>query len=181
MSYKCNTFVQSLTNPLNTHQFKVVIAGVSEDITLLVESCDYPAQGAFREITLWNHGEKISYPGLPENGGQWKVKIPENDDGKVAREFKRLTDASYDQKTGKMKPILWKRITVFSQDLQQNNVFHVNLEGCWIMSKSQAQLNGADPSGVWKWDYVFYFNYLIDMDDNNQGSPAPMGAQVEAE
>lgn len=181
MSYKCNTFVQSLTNPANTHQFKVVIGGVDDAISLLVESCDFPTQGAFREISLWNHGEQIRYPGLPENGGQWKVKIPENDDGKVARAFKALTDEIYDQKTGTLKPTVWREIKVYSQDLQQNNVFHVNLMGCWIASRQQVQLNGADPSGVWKWDYVFTYNYLIDVDDNNQGTAAPMGASVEAD
>lgn len=181
MSYKCNTFVQSITNPHNTYQFKVVIGGVDDSITLLVESADFPTQGAFRELTLWNHGEKISYPGLPENGGQWKVKIPESDNGKVAREFKKLTDAAYDQVTGKLKPTVWKKIQVFSQDTQQNNVFHVNLMGCWIMSRQQVGLNGADPAGIWKWDFVFYYNYLIDKDDNNEGSPAPLGATVEAD
>lgn len=162
MSTKAQTFASIITNPMNLHNFFVEIPGINSDLTLIVESTTYPAQGQHRDVTLWFQGEKVTYPGLPENGGTWAIKIPESDNGVVAKEFHKLAKSMYDQKTGIMTPTVWKDINVFAKDLAGNIVYSVVLHGAWLKQRQPANLNSSTPEAAWKWDYVFYYNWIED-------------------
>lgn len=163
MSNKVQTFASIITNPMNLHNFEVRIPGVDPNTTLIVESTTFPTQGKFREISLWFQGEKVTYPGLPENGGNWTIRIPESDTGVVAKEFHKLVTAMYNQKTGVMKPTVWKDVEVYCKDLQGNITFSVILHGCWLAQKNQVNLNASTPDQSWKWDYVFVYQWIEDV------------------
>jgi hypothetical protein len=164
MSNKVQTFASIISNPMNLHNFEVQIPGVDSNVTLIVESTTFPAQGKFREISLWFQGEKITYAGLPENGGSWTVRIPESDTGKVAKELHKLIKQFYDQKTGVMLPGTWKDITILSKDLSGKIVFKVVLHGAWLAQKNQVNLSSSTPDQAWKWDYVFVYQWVEDVD-----------------
>lgn len=167
MSVKVATFANIITNPLNLHNFLVTIPGV--DLAIVVSSTNFPSE-KLREIVLWYQGEKIIYPGLPESENKWKVKLPENDDGKVRRAFDSLKSTRYNQKTGIMVPKLWKTVTVTARDLEGNEVFKVNLHGTWLKGRNPVDLANNDPSKSWEWEYEFVFQWIEDVDCNNKGS-----------
>ena len=176
MAHPIQTFAGIMTNPLNVYNFEVKIPGLdTPELTLLIESTTFPTQGKFREISLWYMGQQVRYPGLPENGGTWQFKIPESDNGVVATQFKKLFDAMYDQKSGIMKPIIWKNIDIFQKDTAGNIVYHSILHGCWIAQKNPVNLSASTPGDAWKQDFVFVYQWIEDVQtSNSSGSSSPM-------
>lgn len=174
MSNKAQRFAGVITNPMNVFNFEINIPGVNSNCTLVVESTTYPQQGKFRTISLWYQGEQVRYPGLPENGGEWTVRIPESDDGKILKAFHELSSVRYNQKTGVMSPVKFNDITLVMKDLQGNEVYHVVLHGCWINSRNNVNLSAQQAGDSWKWDFVFTYQWIEDVLGNNKGAESPM-------
>lgn len=172
MSLKVNTFASIITNPMNVHNFVVSIPGVTNG-SIVVSSTTFPSE-KLREIILHYQGEEIVYPTLPKNDHSWKVKVPESDSGIIKKEFDVLKKKSYNQKTGLFTPTKWKDVPVVARDLAGNEVFKVILHGVWIVGRESVDLNNSDPTKNWEWDYEFRYQWLEDVDSNNQGSESPL-------
>lgn len=160
MSIKAATFASIITNPMPSHMFEVSIPEIN--FTAVVESTEFPAQGAVREIPLYFQGEKINYPGLPENGGTWAFKIPDSDTGVIKKEFDGLAAKFYNQKTGVATPQTWKDIKISVKNLKDELVFDCTLHGAWLKQRGNVSLaqNAADTPI--KWDYTFVYNWFED-------------------
>lgn len=172
MSIKAQQFARIITNPMNLHKFEVSIPGI--EYSTIVESSTFPSQGPHREIVLWAQGEKVSYYGLPENGGEWSITIPESDSGAIKEAFDAKFASQYDQKTGLVTPRVWDDILVVCKDLADQSVFSVTLHGCWIMRRGDLNLNASSPEAAAKWDYTFKYNWLEDNKITGKGSIAQM-------
>lgn len=163
MSNKVQTFASIITQPLNIHNFLVKIPEV--DVSVVVESTTFPTE-KLRIIELWAHGEKVRYPGIPENDGIWKIKIPESDTGVVREQLDALKSKIYDQKTGRITiasaTSVWKDVEVIARDLADNIVFSVTLHGVWLRGRDALNLSSTDPSASWKWDYEFVYQWIED-------------------
>lgn len=176
MSRKIATFAQFITQPLNKHNFQVVIPGVPEAI--IVESTTFPTD-KLREVVMWFQGEQVRYPGLPENGGAWKVTIPEGDNGQIRARFMALRNRLFNQATGTILPdIIWDTIQVHARDLSDNIVFSVNMHGCWLKGAEPQGLNASQPAESWKWDYEFVYQWIEDSPIAGlPGSESPLRVQ----
>lgn len=172
MSRKVQQFANVITQPLNIYNFAIEIPSIQ--FSNIVQSTTFPSE-KLRIMTLYTHGEKVQYPSIPENGGQWTIKIPENDSGLIRREFEALKSRCWNQMTGLLTPPKWFNISVSSRDLADNLVFSAVLHGCWIMGRNDVSLSNQDVSTSWAWDYVFMYQWLEDKDHNNQGTPNPFG------
>lgn len=173
MSLRIKTFTGVIASPQNTHNFICEIPGIDSNIAMIIESTDYPAQGKFREVSLWYQGEQIRYPSIPENGGQWRFKIPEGDKGQVFAEFKKLCDKMYDQRTGAFIPQLWSDVHIYSRDLNNEVVYSVILHGCWFSERSTVSMDGTNPGNAWKWDFTLTYQWIEDVLGNAKGSINP--------
>lgn len=171
MSFKVSTFANIITNPLNIHNFLVDIPDV--DLCIIVSASSFPSE-KLRKIILYFQGEQVRYPTIPSNDGVWKIKIPENDDGKVRASLDALKSANYNQKTGYFTPNLWKNVTVTARDLSLNPVFQTIMHGVWLVGRDQVDLQNSDPTKNWEWDYEFCYTWLQDVDLGNVAVSAPV-------
>ncbi len=171
MSRKVQSFASIITQPLNTYNFKVVIPEI--DFAEIIQSTNFPSE-KLRVITLWTNGEPVRYPALPENSGEWAIKIPESDDGKIRSAFENLKRKMYNQQTGMLIPSIWKNVQIFARDMADNVVFSSVLHGCWLRGRNDVVLDSTNPTANWAWDYVFTYQWIEDIDGNNKGSIKPM-------
>ena len=163
MSRKTSAFAKIITQPLNLYNFVVEIIGqptINEKL-LVVQSTSFPTE-KMREIELWANGEKVRYPGIPENDGNWKIKIPENDDGSIRELLDKYKASMFDQKTGILTPPLRYDISVTSRDLNNKPIFQVILKECWLKGRESVELSAGEVTGTWNWDYTFVYNWIED-------------------
>lgn len=164
MSLKAQTFAHIITNPMNTHRFEIYVPELS--YTAVVQSTTYPQQENFRDVKLYHQGEEIDYPTIPGNGGDWTIEIPENDDGRIKKEFDAKLASFYNQKTGDFYPHKWDTVIVTARNLRNEVVYAVALKGCWIKGVNKPNLN-AQSVDAWKWQYVFHYNWIEDLSTSN--------------
>lgn len=179
MSRRVNKFASIITQPLNVYNFEIRIKNkldeVNPDILLTVQSTDYPSE-VMREMSLNYQGEVIVYPAKPQNGGDWKISVPEGDKGQVRAELDRLKNSMYNQLTGSMTPTLWYDIEVFQKDLQENIVFSVVLHGCWMKGRGNNQLRTDNVTDSWSNEYTFHYTWIEDkLRKDLNGSLNPFG------
>lgn len=172
MSLKIKTFASIITQPLAIHNFYIEIPGASTT-SIVVSATSFPSE-KMREIKLYYQGEEIRYPTLPQNSGEWKFKVPESDSGIIRRELDEIKAKRYNQKLGTMLPYKWKDITVIARDLNQNPVFKVILHGAWLIGREDVPLDNSDPTKSWQWDYAWKYQWIEDVDLNNNPSENPM-------
>lgn len=172
MSRKVNTFASIITQPLNVHNFYVDIPGVTT-ASIVVSAADFPSE-KMRKMILHFQGEEIRYPTIPSNQGEWKIKVPENDKGEIRRQLDSLKSARWDQKSGILSPTKWFDPIITARDLQLNPVFSCIMHGAWLVGRDQLNLSNADPTKNWEWDYEFCYQWIEDIDLNNDGSPSPV-------
>lgn len=170
MSRKVQQFASIITQPLNIYNFEVIIPGFPDAI--IITSTDFPAE-KLRVVEKWFKGEKIRYQSIPENGGTWKFKIPENDGGTIKKQLDKFKSKAWNQTTGLLVPIMWNNVQVYSRDLADNNVFGVVLHGCWLQDRGSVGLDSGKPDGSWDWEYEFVYQWLEDIDFDKTGSPDP--------
>lgn len=175
-SHPVQTFAGIVTNPMLVHKFEIAIPSITNNIPLIVESTQFPTQGKYREVDLWQQGFQIRYPALPENGGTWQFTIPESANGVVSRTFHELLTSFYDQVSGVMLPSTWQNISVFAKDPSgENVVFHSILHGAWLAQKQPVALNAATPGTPWKNVYVWVYQWIEDKKvGNNMQFANPM-------
>lgn len=174
MSLKVNQFVNVITNPLNIHNFVIDIPG-ADATNLVVQATAFPSE-QLQEVTLHFQGEEIRYPTIPKNSHSWRIKVPENDDGKIKNELEKLKSAMWNQKTGIFIPKTWKNIPVYARDLAGNIVFKVILHGAWLVGRSDVSLDNSNPNANWSWDYEFRYQWIEDSKGSNKAPEAPMKA-----
>lgn len=159
MSRKVQRFTQIITNPLNIHNFRVTIPMIDFDI--LVSSTTFPSE-RLRTVQLFTFGEAVRYPTIPENSGAWQVRMPEDDSGKVHRDFLALKAQMYNQQTGLLVPQLWDDVLVHARDLADNIVFSTVLHGVWFQGRNDVTIDNSNPATNWNWDYQFVFQWIED-------------------
>lgn len=172
MSLRLNSFARIITQPMNIHKFIVDIPGVPNG-SIVVSATSFPSE-KMRKVVLHFQGEEIRYPTIPANDGTWRVKVPESDNGIIRRELDALKSKRWDQKTGTFVPLLWESVTVHARDLADNIVYSVILHGVWLVGRESVDLNNADPTRNWEWDYEFCYQWLEDQDAKNIGSPVQL-------
>lgn len=172
MSLKVNQFAAIITNPLNVHNFAISIpdAGIA---SIVVSASAFPSE-KLQEVKLHYQGEEIIYPTIAKNDHSWKIKVPENDDGKLRRELDKLKSKSWNQKTGIFVPSTWSTVKVHARDLANNIVFSTILHGAWLVGRDQVELANDDASKNWEWDYEFRYQWLEDKDGTNTASVNPL-------
>lgn len=172
MSLKVNQFAAVITNPLNIHNFAVSIPD-ADIASLIVSSSAFPTE-KLQEIKLYFQGEEIIYPTIAKNDHSWKIKVPENDDGKVRAELDKLKSKFWNQKTGIFIPNTWSNVIVNARDLAQNIVFSTILHGAWLVGREQVELQNNDATKNWEWDYEFRYQWLEDKNGSNAAPSTPM-------
>lgn len=171
MSLKANTFTSFLGNPLNTHNFTVVIPALS-DIQILVASTNFPTE-QLQEYILWFQGERIKFPSLPTNSGNWTCTMPEGELAKVNNTFNSYMRKVYKQDTGAL--MFWAfvdkfDIEVYARGLRgtvtdANNytdapVLGVKMVGCFLKGRQDVNLANNAPTTNWVWTLQFSYDYL---------------------
>lgn len=172
MSLKISTFANIITNPLNVHNYIVDIPGVPNG-SIVVSSTSFPSE-KLQKVILHYQGEEVRYPTIPKNDGVWRVKVPETDSGAIKKELDSLKASMWDQKSGIMLPKKWESVSVTSRDLEGNAVFKVILHGVWLVGREAVDLNNADPTKNWEWDYEFCYQWIEDVNESNPGSQSPL-------
>lgn len=157
--------------PLNTYNFVCDINGIDESI--LVSSTTFPTE-SLQEMEMFFQGEKVSFPTLPANGGDWAFNVPESDNGHIDAVFDKLKSDMWDQKTGMFNPKKWFDVTVSARDQAKNLVFQVILHGCWMKGKDPVSLDNSATTTPWKWNYHLHYTWIQDVKLHNPGSPCPM-------
>lgn len=156
--------LSAITAPANLHRFRIDIPrsdfGMNGKYSCIVEAAAFPAPGPMREIALWVDGEKVTYPGQPENGGTWTFKIPESDKFEIVKSLDALIEEMYNFETGTGTTRTWRDVTIWSLNLEDKPVAGVKLHGAWMKNRNQVNLNAADASQAWKWDYVMVYNWV---------------------
>ena len=164
MSNKVAKFASIITQPLNLYNFYLTIKGLSQEdneVLATVQSTSFPSE-KLRTIELWANGEIVRYPSIPQNDGGWKIKIPENDNGKIRSIFDGLKRKIYDQKTGTLIPPTMYDIVVVARDMQDRQVFKAILHGCWIQGREGVEMSSSDNQKSWEWDYNFVYQWIED-------------------
>lgn len=159
MSNKVQAFAKIITQPLNVHNFRVVIPAFDYDF--IVQSTQFPTE-EMQIVQLFTQGEPVRYPTIPRNSGEWAVKVPENDDGKIWDRFRTLKNRQYDQVNGLMNPQPWFDCQIFARDLANRPVFQTILHGCWIKGRGEVGLDNSNPTNSWIWDFKFVYQWLED-------------------
>lgn len=159
MSRKVDSFASIITNPLPLHTFIVNIPDFQ--FNAVVESAGLP-QDSFREVRLYTQGEVVIYPTIPDSKHEWAIKIPDNDDGKINKEFLRIRNKVYDQKAGMFKLSTWFDVEVFVRDLANKPVLSTVLHGAWLKGRNDVSLANNDPTQAFKWDWLFTYQWLED-------------------
>jgi len=161
MSVKVQQFTSYITNPLNIHNFVVDIPGF--DYSIIVKSTTFPSE-RLREVVLHFQGEEIRYPTIPETSHTWNVAIDEDDSGIIRASMEKLKSKFYNQKTGLLVPQAWDDAIITARDLAGNPVFSCIMHGFWIKGRSDVNVNNADPTQNWAWDYQFIYQWIEDKD-----------------
>lgn len=176
MSQKAAKFAGIITQPLNVYNFQIKFVSVTggkvlddENVLLTVQSAQMPSE-TFRSMTEVYKGEKIEYATKPENGGDWKITMPEGDGGQVRKVMDKLKYNMYDQKTGTITPRPWFDIIIYQNDLQDNPVFKCVLKGCWLKGRDANDLKTDNVTDSWKNNYTFHFTWIED-DPNADDAP----------
>ena len=77
-----------------------------------------------------------------------------------------ITELHLDSKTaleiGFAAVSVWKDIEIFAKDLSGNIVYSVVLHGAWLKQRQPTNMNASTPEVAWKWDYIFYYNWIED-------------------
>lgn len=171
MSLKASVFTSFLGNPLNTHNFTVVIPTLS-DIQILVASTAFPTE-LLQEYVLYFQGERVKFPSIPTNSGNWQCTMPEGELAKVNNAYNEYMRKVYDQGTGALT--FWSLndkfdIEVYARGLRgtvqdannydDNKVLGVRMKGCFLKGRTDVSLNNNAPTQNWVWILLFSYDYL---------------------
>lgn len=169
MSIKSAKFASLLGNPLNTHNFVVVIPSL-DSIQMLVSSTSFPSE-QLQEYIMYFQGERVKFPSIPTNSGEWSCTMPEGEMAKIKTAIKDLMDANYNQSTGQMTH--WSLtdrfdIEVWARGLRgdvegSDKVFGVILHGCYLKGRQDVGLDFSQPTSSWNWTLNFSYDWLEDL------------------
>lgn len=171
MSVKATKFQELLGNPLNTFNFVVDIQakGFSK-VSLLVASTTFPSQ-TLQEFQLYFQGERVKFPSIPSNSGEWNCTMPEGELQKVMQAMKEYMDLVYDDKTGILT--YWAvtdkfTIEIYPRQLRgdvngSNKLYGVRLHGCYFKGRESVNLDNGNPTGNWVWNLNFSYDWMEDI------------------
>lgn len=172
MSLKAQTLITNLGNPLNTHNFVVYISNKDfEGVQILVSSTTFVTE-VLQEYLLYFQGEKVRFPSIPDNGGEWTCQIPEGELAKFRSAYIKHYSKNFNQTTGAMTH--WSitdkfTIDVYARSLRgdvdgSDKLFGVKLHGCYMKGASPVNLNNSNPTQNWVWDVRFTYDYIEDLE-----------------
>jgi len=166
MSLKVSTFEGFLGNPLNIHNFICTIPAL-QAVQILVRSTVFPVE-SYQNYTLYFQGERVKFPSLPTNSGEWAVTMPEGELSKVWLAYTHYYRKTYNQKEGTVR--FWSAtdkfdITVTSRTLTGNVVgseklFTSILHGCFVVGPSDVTLDQASATQHWEWNIRFSYDWI---------------------
>jgi len=166
MSQKVKKLESLLGNPLNTHNFIVVIPALN-DIQILVSATSFPAE-QLRAYELYFQGERVKFPSLPTNSGEWNATLPEGEYARVYKAVRSLLAKNYNQQTGVMTHWALRdkfNIEIYSRGLRgdvdgSDKVFGVRLMGCFLRGMQDVSLSNQAATTAWEWQLSFSFDWI---------------------
>lgn len=183
MSIKATKFQELLGNPLNTFNFTCIIPAL-ESVQVLVSSTTFPTE-LLQEFTLYFQGERVKFPSIPSNSGDWNATMPEGEFLKVHQALYNYMRSKYSQQTGQL--VYWSitdkfDIEIYPRRLRgdvegSDKMFGVRMVGCFLKGSSPVGLDNSNATSNWVWDLQFSYDYLEDVRASNvptdAGAPAP--------
>lgn len=166
MSRKIDTFRQALGNPLTIHNFVVRLAAVSdmeENVEVIVQSTQLPSD-QLQTIMLHYLGENVRFPTLPNNGGEWSVAIPDNEDGIAFVNTMKARKMWFEQVTGVVvsQNATGLNIEVVLRTVNDSEVFKVILHNCYCIGRSSQNLDASQPTAPLIFNATFVYDWLED-------------------
>lgn len=164
MSQKITKFTEIISNPLTTHNFVVQIPGWEEDggkVETIVSATTFPTE-RMRSVILYYMGERIKYPTIPENSGEWSCTIP---DSEAAITFKKTIQEKgllWNQVGGVLLPGIKKTIRIAIRTVNDQEVVAVKLHGAYIVGRGDVNLSNTDPTAALMWNVAFSFDWVED-------------------
>jgi len=166
MSMKVSTFEGFLGNPLNIHNFICTIPAL-EAVQILVRSTVFPVE-SYQNYTLYFQGERVKFPSLPTNSGEWAVTMPEGELSKVWQCYTHYYRKTYNQKAGTVK--FWSATDKFLVEVTSRTLtgdvkgseklFTSILHGCFVVGPGDVSLDQASATTHWEWNIRFSYDWI---------------------
>lgn len=183
MSIKATQFQQLLGNPMNTFNFMVVIsdpAGKLDKVQILVNSTTFPSE-TLQEFTCHFMGERVKFPSIPTNDGNWSCQLVESEAAKVFDAYVDHYSKVYNQATGQLSHIsMYDKFDIdiygcglngdISAGGDNQKKVGVRLHGCFLKGKGSVQLDNANATGVWHWQFDISYDWLEDIQPEGRGT-----------
>lgn len=167
MSIKAVKFQEMIGNPMNTFNFKVLIQSkFISKVQIMVASTSFPNQ-QLQDFVLWFQGERVKFPSIPTNSGQWSCTMPEGEYQKVTEALQGHMQAQYNNETGALT--YWASIDKFDIEVypcqlrdvdMANPLYGVRLKGCYFKGTEDVSLDNSNPTGNWVYTLQFSYDYL---------------------
>lgn len=173
MSRKIDTFREALGNPLTIHNFVVRLAAVTnmhENVEVIVQSTQLPSD-QLQTIMLHYLGENVRYPTMPNNGGEWSVAIPDNEQGIAFTNILKARNLWFQEITG----VIVNQITtglnieVVMRTVNDSEVYKVILHNCYCIGRSTQNLDAGQPTASLIFNATFVYDWI---EDNNMVDPS---------
>lgn len=164
MSIKARKFESMLGNPLNTHNFIVIIPKLTS-IQMMISATTFPSE-TLQVYTMFFQGERVKFPSLPTNAGTWSAAMPEGEFAKMFTALENHMATQYNQQTGIMSHWAIRDkfdIEVYARGLRgdvdgSDRVFGVRLRGAFMTGKSDVSLNFNAVTTPWEWNVQFSYD-----------------------
>lgn len=175
MSKKAQGFANFLGNPLNTHNYEIIISSFP-NCALLVNNTTFP-QKKFNQYTLTYEGENVGWPSIPITGGTWTITMPEGELKKVFEEVEKFRNKIHNDLSGVTLYNAGVKfdIDIYARSLSSQPLLKTKLTGCYLIGLSPVNLANNAPTTNWIWSLEFHYD---DIDNSNQ--PTTSAVQVKA-
>ncbi len=185
MSIKATKFQEALGNPMNTFNFMIIMGDEGKGLTpvqIFVTATTFPSE-ALQEFTTHFMGERVKFPSIPTNSGEWNCTMIESEAAKVFNAFKGHYEKVYNQKTGQLSHIaMYDKFNIeiygcglngditASTDVGLQRKVGVKLHGCFLKGKGDVSLDNSNATGVWNWQFNFSYDWIEDIEPSEQGT-----------
>ena len=170
MSHKLSTFTSQIGHPLNTHNAIVVIPKL-KDIQILATEFPFPSE-RMQNYTEYFQGERVKFPSLPTNGGEWQCSMPEGELMKVRDAYMALYRTMYTQDAGTFH--FWSMrdkmdIEVYARTMNgdvngSEKLFGRRLMGAFMVGPADVNLSASNATQHWLWNITFSYDWIQDID-----------------
>lgn len=166
MSRKIDVFRAALGNPLTRHNFIITIPHLENtalsNVQILVQSTSLPSE-RLRDIILYYLGERIKYPTIPENSGEWSCNIPDNELGLAFETVMKEKGLYWKQKAGILLPGERENVKVTMRTVNDSPVFEVIMHNAYCKGRGDESLNNNDPTAVLSYNITWAYDWIEDV------------------